>query len=179
MNDRYKKSILLFGVVLPLFLIGVLLVIGLVKLNGFNAECKKREVDFEKYKIVELQFKVIKEKAKTNSEDLEFWEELMESETRGSLITHLNKIQSEFKTKNFKKVSHNWINVSKGIGLGANQPASQLKISFVGTYRAMQQAMLGFETRLPQLQLDSLVMEPVGEESNLIKFDTVFTLWTK
>lgn len=179
MNSNYKKSILLLGIALPVFFIGVLFIVGLVKFSSFNAECEKRELAFEDFERLEKESKFLKLKTERTSEELESWLELMNKETRGTFINRVNEIESRFDAKDFKKMSHNWINVSLGIGANANQPASQVKISFLGTYRAMQLAMLELETELPQLQLDSLSMNPVGEGSNLIEFDTVFTLWTK
>lgn len=179
MNNHYKKSILLLGVVLPAALIILLFIVGLTKFNGFNVECEKREADFKKVQMLEINSKQLKQAVESNAEQMKLWTKLMDTETRGTFITRLNEIQRQFKATDLKKTSHNWVNISEGIGRANNQPASQVEMSFLGTYSAMQLAMLDLETELPQLQLDSLIMTPVGEESNLIEFDTVFTLWTK
>ena len=70
------------------------------------------------------------------------------------------------------------MNYSEGLGKGISQPASQVEMKFTGTYRAMQLALMEVESKLPQLQLDSLVMAP-DSGAKKINFTTKFTVWTK
>ncbi len=86
-------------------------------------------------------------------------------------------VLTKFSGKELTKTSHNWINYSDGIGKGIDQPASQVNMSFSATYRAMQLALLEMETKLPNMQLDSLTITP-DTNSDSINFETTFTVWT-
>ncbi len=178
MNNQYKKAILLLGIVLPVIIIGIVMIVVITKIKSFDTEYTKKCAVYETFKMDEINSRQMKSMVAKNSENLTRWKSLVGDETRGSIIQKLNDIQSQYDRADIKKISQNWSNNSSGIGLDAAQPASQLKMSFVGTYRAMQLSMLEFETELPSLQLDSVNMKPLGG-GNLISFDTTFTLWTK
>ena len=178
MGNSYKKSILLLGIFLPAVLLSAVLIFAIVKMKSINTTLKSKEAEFEQCKIAEVAIQQRQKSVGINSEQLEFWKDLINRETRGTVADHLSKAQSQSRAQDIKKISHNWINLSEGIGSNTNQPAGQLKMTFVATYRAMQLTMLDFETTLPQMQLDSINMKAI-DKSNLIQFDTLFTLWTK
>jgi hypothetical protein len=51
-------------------------------------------------------------------------------------------------------------------------------MSFIGTYRAMQLALMRLETTLPTMQLDSLDISENGNGQG-VKFTTKYTVWTR
>jgi hypothetical protein len=64
-----------------------------------------------------------------------------------------------------------------GFGAVSAQSSSQLRIAFRGTYRTMQRAFLELETRMPQLQLQELRIDPSSNQSSLLNFQVSYTAW--
>ena len=54
----------------------------------------------------------------------------------------------------------------------------QLHFAFRGTYRALQTAFLELETRMPQLQLDSIKLSRSANQ-NVLNAAVVYTTWQK
>jgi hypothetical protein len=50
-------------------------------------------------------------------------------------------------------------------------------MAFRGTYRTLQRAFLALETRMPQLQLQELRLEPNATQSSLINLQVTYTAW--
>ncbi|MBT8036173.1 MAG: hypothetical protein KJO21_01395 [Verrucomicrobiae bacterium] len=121
---------------------------------------------------MDLQLKVAQ-----NAEKLKEWDTMMRTETRGTFLEHWKTAEKNFKGKELTKSSHNWTNYSQGLGLGVQQPASQVNMKFTATFRAMQLALMEMETILPNMQLDFIKMTP-DDSGNAIHFDTTFTVWT-
>ena len=59
----------------------------------------------------------------------------------------------------------------------AQETASQLRIAFRGTFRTMQRAFLELETRMPQLQLQELKIDPSSTQSSLLNIQVNYTAW--
>lgn len=176
-NQLYKKSIVIFGVALPLLVAAVILIAVIALANGITKKYEGKKIIYDENQTSITLMKILKSKVDKDADQLKRWDDLMTSETRGSCIEHWKVAEEKFKSTELNKLSHNWVNISDGIGSSAVMPASQVKMSFSGTFRAMQLSLLEFETKLPQLQLDRMTVTSDGN-SNQLKFDTVFTLWT-
>ena len=50
-------------------------------------------------------------------------------------------------------------------------------MAFRGTFRTMQRAFLELETRMPQLQLQELRIDPSSSQSSLLNFQVIYTAW--
>ena len=177
MNDNYKKSIAIFALAIPLSLIIIMIIVIVGKTGSIGKKYSQKKLAYDQYKLSENVIKGMKVKAEENKEQLKIWDDMMKAETRGTFIQRWNSIEAKYNKGELSKLSHNWVNQSIGIGAGSSQPASQIKMSFRGTYEAMQNSLLELETVIPQLQLDSISMKP-AESRNLLNFDAVFTLWT-
>lgn len=103
---------------------------------------------------------------------------MLASETRGTFVDHWKAAEEKFKGNELTRSPHNWINYSEGIGKGIDQPSSQVSMGFSATFRAMQLALMEVETKLPQMQLDSIIMKP-EKNGGRINFSTQFTVWTQ
>lgn len=177
MNQDYKKAIAVFGIIIPLLIISTVVIIAGAKAKSINSEYMAKKAQYQKDQVALSATKKLQQQVSENEEQLNLWKSIMERETRGSLIEHWKTAQSKFNSEDLNKLSHNWINISTGIGANAVMPASQVKMSFSGTFRALQLSLLEFETKLPQLQLDSMTIKPLAG-SNHLNVDTTFTLWT-
>ncbi|MGJ8676820.1 MAG: hypothetical protein ACSHX0_04840 [Akkermansiaceae bacterium] len=178
MNELYKKSILIFGMVIPVLILGLVVIIVMTKAKSINTTYLTKKAQYDQAQMTMQMTKQLKAKVDAERSQLKSWEDLLARETRGTFIDHWKQAQNKFTEKELNKISHNWVNQSVGLGSNADQSASQVKMSFLGTFRAMQLSLLEVETKLPQLQLDSMQIKTM-KNSNLLSFDTTFTLWTQ
>lgn len=177
MNDYYKQSVTVFGIAIPCIIMAVFGGVALYMSSSTSAEYKKKKKVYDKAKNAMAQTMELQGKVQKTSEYLKEWDHMLNTETRGTFLEHWKTAETKFTGKELTKTSHNWVNYSDGLGKGVSQPASQVNMSFSATYRAMQIALMEMETKLPQMQLDSLTMTP-GTNGETINFKTTFTVWT-
>lgn len=178
MNEiNYKQAITVFGAALPLALMAVVAGIALYMSSSTSSEYKKKKKAYDKAQVEIKQTMELQGKVQKKADYLKEWDHMLATETRGTFLEHWKTAEKKFSGKELTKTSHNWTNYSDGLGKGITQPASQVSMSFTATYRAMQLALLEMETKLPQMQLDSLTMTP-DDNGESINFNTVFTVWT-
>ncbi|MGJ8661398.1 MAG: hypothetical protein ACSHXL_05125 [Bacteroidota bacterium] len=178
MSELYKKSIFIFGVIIPVLILSLIVVAVSMKAQSTRSSYETKRTAYDQAQMTIMMTKQLKAKADSNRNQLKFWESLMTRETRGTFIDHWKLAEGKFTEMELNKTSHNWINQSTGLGNNAVLPASQVKMTFLGTFRAMQLSLLELETKLPQLQLDRMNIK-ASTDSNLLSFDTTFTLWTQ
>ncbi len=176
MNNDYKKSVLIFGMAVPILLI-VLLTGGVLwKASSIHAEYEQKVAEKKKAKLQRIQNLVMQKKVKAHEKELSAWKALIKNETRASFNHHWKEVEAQFKAKEFIKERPVWKNNSTGLGKGVKQSASEVVITYDATFRNMQIALLEMETRLPQMQLDSFSMKP-NPQTGLIHFKTTHTVW--
>lgn len=178
MNSYYKHSVAVFGLTLPLLAVAVVAGACLYGVSSIDQKFKKKHIVYNKAQIEEQKTTELQGRVAQNGNHLKDWQKVLSSETRGSFVEHWKVAEKKFTGKEFTRAPHNWVNYSEGLGKGIDQPASQVEMNFSATYRAMQLALMEIESKLPQLQLDSLTMTPdnSGEKLN---FKTKFTVWTQ
>ena len=177
MSEHYRQPIAVFGFILPIvvmtILAGAMLSYTSSVKNKFASKKRAYDVSQEaKRQVMRLRAEVA-----TNKSQMDAWDNLLRTETRGTFLEHWKNAAKNFNGKELTKSSRSWINYSEGMGKGVSQPSSQVIMSFVGTYRAMQSALMELETALPTMQLDSLDIEQDGNGSG-VKFKTTYTVWT-
>ena len=177
MSDYYKQPVAVFGLALPMLVIVIIAGVVIYMSSSVSREyaSKKKQYDISlnaKRESMELLGRV-----NANKKLLSVWDGMMRSETRGTFLEHWKNAEKKFTGKELTKSSHNWTKYSEGLGRGIGQPASQVKMTFLATYRAMQTALMEMESTLPQMQLDSLTMSPDSNGKG-INFETTYTVWT-
>lgn len=177
MNDYYKQPITIFGLVLPMLLFVILAGVALYMTSSVSGEYAAKKSEYDKAQTAKRQSMELLGKVNKNKRALAEWDRMMRTETRGSFLNHWKKAEKKFTGKELTKSSHNWTNYSEGIGRGVSQPSSEVKMTFMATYRAMQTALMEMESILPQMQLDSLTMSPDSNGKG-INFETTYTVWT-
>lgn len=177
MNNYYKQSVVAFGIVIPLILILVVIGVAFYFSSSIGSEYKKKKMAYDKERQAMQHTMALQGKVQSTADYVKEWDNLLATETRGTFLEHWKRAEEKFSGKELTKTSHNWTNYSGGLGKGVGQPASQVNMSFSATYRAMQMAMLEMETKLPQMQLDSLTIKP-DRNGETVNFNTTFTVWT-
>lgn len=177
MNDYYKKAVTVFGIAIPCVIMALVAGVALYMSSSTSTEYKIKKKAFDKAQVALKQTMELQGQVQETGEYLKEWDHMLATETRGTFVEHWKNAEKNFSGKELTKTNHNWVNFSEGLGKGLTQPASQLNMSFSASYRAMQLALLEIETKLPQMQLDSMTMTPAAN-GETINFKTTHTIWT-
>jgi hypothetical protein len=178
--NLYRQSIALFGIVLPA--LAVALILGLcwmLKAKGL-ASLQNKQSLFKSYeqnrlKALEIEGKIIRQRAYIDQ-----WSALLAEESSSAVNNHLRAIAETLPAKEFQKTAFERTAAKGGFGSATTQNSSQLKLVFRGTFRSMQRAFLELETRMPQLQLQELRIEPNSNQQNpspLLNIQVSYTAW--
>jgi hypothetical protein len=96
------------------------------------------------------------------------------------VTTNLRLIGDELPSKEFQRTAFERLGNSSGIGQATAQKSTGIRFNLRGTYRAVQEALLELETRMPNLQLQSLAITPnEPSETSLLNFQVIYTVWEK
>jgi hypothetical protein len=173
----YRKSILVFGVALPLFTSALLLSACYVIQSKVADSFQRKQQGYKMYqanKITQNQLQSQVSKQKTN---LDRWNILLKQETASALSTQLQQISEHLSSKDFARTAFDPTGPKAGFANISAQKSSQIKIAFRGTFTALQKAFLELETRMPQLQLQDLKIDPSSNQSALLNVQVNYTAW--
>lgn len=173
----YRQSIIVFCMVVPIALSA--LVLGVASLSIGNIT-QSFELKKQKSKNNEMSIKskdILEKQIALEKEHYTRWKELLAEETTSSVATTLRAIMEKLPSKEIQQTAFERPKTVGGFAAQGGQRASSLRISFRGTFRTLQKALLELETRLPQLQLQDMKIDPVGGRSNLINMDVTYTAW--
>ncbi len=178
MSEHYRQPITVFGLILPVVLMLILIVGVLSYTSSVKDDYVAKKKKYDMSQTSKRQVAVLRNQVREHKPKMAAWDNMLRSETRGSFLEHWKRASEGFTGKELTKSSRSWINYSEGIGKGISQPSSQVVMSFVGTYRAMQSALMKLETTLPTMQLDSLDMTQ-DINGRGVNFTTKYTVWTR
>ncbi len=174
----YKQSIILFGIVIPL-----LIAAGLVGACAFvkgriSASFAEKARHYKGYEQNRAGALGIETKLASEREHSERWQELVKQETSSLVTSNLRAIAENLPPKEFQQTAFERLTQTSGFGTVSGQKSSGLKMNFRGTYRTVQQAFLELETRMPNLQLQELKIDPSStSDVSLLNFQVTYTAW--
>jgi hypothetical protein len=173
----YRQPIILFGLILPIVATGVLIVIfSMLKSNMVaSSELKQRSYKTDEAgRIAGLEIEALVSRQRPH---LSRWSSQLSQETASAVTTNLREISEDLPTKEIQQTAFERPSGSGGFGAVSAQNSSQIRIAFRGTFRTMQRAFLALETRMPQLQLQELKIDPSTNQSSLLNFQVTYTAW--
>lgn len=177
--NLYRQSIILFGIVLPILgaaaLVGAFSFLKGKMTNSFENK-KTTYKTYEQQRIAGLE---IEAQIARQREHFERWERQLSQETASTVGSSLREIYSHLPSKEIQQTAFERPNGTGGFGQASAQPSSQIRIALRGTYRTLQRAFLELETRMPQLQLQELRIDPSTTQSALLNFQVTYTAWEK
>ena len=174
--NHYRQSIILFGFVLPLLVVGVVSG-GAAWFRGkIAASFQDKSRHYASYEVNRLQALEAEERVKREREHVALWTETLREETASLVTSHLRRISAELPSREFQQTSFNRPNSNSGFGSVAAQKSAPLELSFRANFRSMQRAFLDLESRLPQLQLQDLKIDRTPQSQNL-NFQVTYTAW--
>ncbi len=173
----YRQPIIIFGIVLPIIVAAAVVGLGSMAKSRMEASLAEKESGYKANRMSVMQAQQIEAQVVSQQDHVKRWESQLGQETASSVTTCLREIAENLPKKEFQQTAFNPSNSKGGYGSPAAQKSSQLQIAFRGTYRTMQRAFLELETRMPQLQLQDLKIDPSSSQSSLLNFQVTYTAW--
>lgn len=176
--NLYRQSIALFGFVVPVLIAALVVGLGIFVKGRISASFNEKLTyfkDFERNKVQALGLEAL---ISQKREHVARWQELVGTETASTVSTHLRAIEEKLPSKEFQTTGQQYPTARGGFASVSGQNSAQVRLTFRATYRSMQRALLEIETRMPQLQLQELRMNP-SSNSNSLNFDLSYTAWEK
>ena len=173
----YRQPIALFGIVLPIVVTAIIVGICFQLKSSMTASFENKQTKYKAYEMarvagLEIETQVIRQRP-----HLEHWNSLLAQETASAVTINLKEISEGLPTKEIQKTASERLPVKGGFGTISAQASSQVRMAFRGTFRTMQRAFLELETRMPQLQLQELRIDPSTSQSSLLNFQVTYTAW--
>jgi hypothetical protein len=173
----YRQTIALFGIVLPIIAVALVLGVCFLLKSKMVASFENKQKNYKAYEMGRLAGLEIEAQVTRQHQHIERWNSQLSGETASLVTTNLREILSHLPTKEVQQTAFEPSSGKSGFGTISAQKSSQIRIAFRGTFRTMQRAFLELETRMPQLQLQELRIDPSTSQSSLLNFQVNYTAW--
>lgn len=181
----HRQAVLVFGIVLPLFVIGAISVatfMGQSKLKRSYAEkvATMERYDNAKSQVVELEaFLTVNKRRET----AEYWNSKLEKDVVESLATNLDKILAKYDSEILRQTEMGQASGAGSLGPKSKHPYTRMQLKFEGGFKPMQLLLAELETEMPQLVLESISISPrqarSESEKGTLQFGVVYLAWEK
>lgn len=175
----YRQSILVFGFVLPLVVCAAVVGGGIVLKAKAEASFQEKQALYKSSEMNRIGAIGLETRVSKHRAHVQRWTEQMAKETSNSITSHLKEIGDMLPAKEFQQTAFERPAGKAGFANVSAQPSSQVKLAFRGTFRSVQQAFLELETRMPQLQLQELKIDPSTSSPSTLNFQVTYTAWEK
>lgn len=173
----YRQPIILFGIVLPIVAAAVVVGLGSMAKGRMEASFEKKESSYKAFQMSRRQSLDVEAEVVRQKDHVQRWENLLAQEPASTVTTCLREISEHLPKKEFQQTAFDPSNSKGGFGISTAQKSSQIRVAFRGSFRTMQRAFLELETRMPQLQLQDLKIDPSSTQSSLLNFQVTYTAW--
>jgi hypothetical protein len=174
--NLYRQSIALFGFALPAFICLVVIGGAVLTKSKIATSFNSKQNEFKGFKQNKIQALALEAEIANKRDHFAQWETLLAKETASSVTSNIRQIEDKLPSKEFQLTEQESPSGRAGFAAATAQNAAQVRLGFRATYRSMQRALLELETRMPQLQLQELRMDP-SSSSNSLNFGITYTAW--
>jgi hypothetical protein len=175
----YRQSIVLFGFVLPFVVCAVIVGGGVAIKAKAAASFQQKQTLYKSAETNRIGALEIEAQVSKKRPHVERWISQIEKETANSITSNLKEIGDMLPAKEFQQTAVEYPTGSVGFASVSAQKSSQVKLAFRGTFRSMQKAFIELETRMPQLQLQELKIDPSSSSTSTLNFQVTYTAWEK
>ncbi len=173
----YRQPIIIFGAVLPILIAAVFVGIGSMVKSKMTASYDNKVATHKTFQQTNREVRAIESQVIDQRPHLEHWQQLLSEETSSAVTSHLREISEKLPSKEIQQTAFERPPGSGGFGAVSAQKSSQIRIAFRGTYRTLQSAFLALETRMPQLQLQEIKIDPINTSPSLMNLQVTYTAW--
>jgi uncharacterized coiled-coil protein SlyX len=177
--NNYRQPIIVFGVVLPIVLAAVIVGGCFMFKSKMEVSYQNKQVKYKTSEMGRIAGLEIESQVSRQHQHIERWNQQLAEETASTVTSNIREIAEHLPKKEFQQTAFDPSSTKGGFGAVSAQKSSQLRIAFRGSFRTMQRAFLELETRMPQLQLQDLRIDPSTSQSSLLNFQVSYTAWEK
>lgn len=181
----HRQAILIFGIVVPLFLIGVLSIATFVGHSKLTNSFDTKVAALERYQTSEAQVKELEAfmTMESRREKVTYWNSKLEADFVESLSKNLETILAKYDPEVLRQTEMGQASGAGDIGPKTKHPHARMQLSFEGGFKPMQMLLAELETEMPQLVLESLSVQPKPatseSEKTTLKFAVTYLCWEK
>ncbi|MEM1085050.1 MAG: hypothetical protein AAGI48_13140 [Verrucomicrobiota bacterium] len=176
--NHYRQSIALFGFAIPGVIAIVVIVIAFMIKGKVAASFDEKLNHFQGFEQNKLRALALEAEISRKREHIERWEALVSEETASTITSNLKDIEDRLPSKEFRMTAQERPAGKKGFAGASAQNSAQVGLAFRATFRSMQKALLELESRMPQLQLQEMRIEP-STQSSALNVQVTYTAWEK
>jgi hypothetical protein len=173
----YRQSIIIFGAVLPVLIATIFAGIGFIMKSKMISSFDNKVANYKTFLQTNRETRAIETQVVNQRTHLERWKQQLSEETSSAVTSNLRQISEKLPSKEIQQTAFERPSGSGGFGAASAQKSSQIRIAFRGTYRTLQSAFFGLETRMPQLQLQEIKIEPIATSPSLMNLQVTYTAW--
>lgn len=176
--NRYQQSIVLFGFAVPAVIAALIIGGGIYAKGRASASLEQKISHYKGFEKNKRAAFALEAEVSQKREHFERWERQLSEETASAVTSNLRQIEELLPAKEFQKTAQEHPSGKSGFGSASAQSSAQVRLSFRATFRSMQKAFLELESRMPQLQMQDLRIDPSSGSNNL-NVSVTYTAWEK
>ena len=173
----YRQAIILFGIVVPILIAAAVVGAGSMIKSKMAASFASKESNFKSYEQSRIAALGIENQIVKERQHLDRWNAQLSEETASAVATNLREISEGLPPKEIQQTSFERPSSNTGFGAASANRSSQIRMAYRGTFRTLQRAFLALETRMPQLQLQELKVDPNNTQSSMLNLQVTYTSW--
>ncbi len=181
--NKHTESIVVFGIVLPAFLLAGLLG-GVVYARGkLYAAKTERVATYREHEQVVASLQKTEADFGTRSENLDYWKESLSQELVQTLTANLRQAMSDYTDDQLRQTELSRPGGSSQFAAVTENKYERLSLSFEGGFAPMQRVLAELELTMPQLSLESLTVGPTNsgvgnkDSQKRLKFVATYLSW--
>jgi len=173
----YKQPIIFFGLILPLLAAVALISAVLYGKSEVEASFNEKSQHYAGFEMTTKAAMGLEKAVSQKRAHMERWQNGLSQESLSEVNKQWKTISATLPNKEIQLSAYDKTAGSTGLGGVSAQKSSQVRLAFRGTYRTMQKAFLDLESRMPQLQLQELKIDPSQNQSSLLNLQVTYTAW--
>jgi hypothetical protein len=176
----YKQPIIFFGLVIPLLIAASILGIGSMLRGKVVSSYERKAQYYKEYQATKMSALETEAQIIRQRDLFKQWTEVLQEETFSLMSSNLRVIGEKFPSKEFQQTASERLSKKAGFGAASAQKSSSVKFNLRGTFQTVQKALLELETRMPNMQLQDMRIDPnITSETSLLNFQLVYSAWEK
>lgn len=176
----YKQPIIIFGIVIPLVIAGAIFGIGSVVKGRFTTTYETKVQQFKDYKRNKILAKETETQVTKQREVYNQWKVILEQDSFSQVTSNLRSITADLPPKEIQQPFPERLDNKLAFGLASAQDSTAVRFNLKGSFRTIQRALVELETRMPNLQLQDIKMEPTNTpDGPVLNVQASYTAWEK
>lgn len=179
----YRKAIFIYGVVLPLFAIGVPLFIILIGYGKFAAERDRRHTEYQDHLTRVSQIAQLEKSVKPREPEIAYIKSLVGGDIQARLDRSLVAALATVSANELERTYRDFPLDQSPLAQSTQSGVQKLVVRYAGRFEPMELASLHLEVDTPNLFVEDFKMEPsakgptLGYEGPHLQFEVTYGAW--